>query len=154
MTCNVCGREIRDDATKCPYCFASVTPKTSTAAKNPYNVGVAAKDTSKKFCSNCGKQIPSSATKCPYCLRSTSSSKPTYSTGESKVALGVIFCLFLGWIGLIIGLCMYSSGSTERSTFLKGWWTTFFVALAICFIIILVFFKELAPYLDSYNIYY
>lgn len=55
----------------------------------------------------------------------------------SKMGLGVLFALFLGVIGLLIGICMYSEGSYERQTFVKGWVRTFLTVIGICLFIVL-----------------
>ena len=59
---------------------------------------------------------------------------------ESKTGIGVLMGLFLGIIGLVIGICMYPAGTLARKTFLKAWGITFGVCVAIlvvCYIIIL-----------------
>ncbi len=57
----------------------------------------------------------------------------------SKTDIGVILCLCLSFIGLIVGLCMYPSGTYARSSFVRGWVTAFIVttiiALIICFFV-------------------
>ena len=63
------------------------------------------------------------------------------STGQSKKGMGALLCLVLGFIGLVIGMCMYDSKSYERETFVQGWLTCFFVELgagAILFFILLI----------------
>lgn len=59
---------------------------------------------------------------------------------EKKTTMGVILCLFLGLIGLLIGIIIYPSGSLERKTFMKGWLTTFLISLAVEIILGLVIF--------------
>lgn len=44
-------------------------------------------------------------------------------------SLGVLLGMFLGVIGLIIGMCMYESDSVERKTFTKGWVIGFIITL-------------------------
>lgn len=60
--------------------------------------------------------------------------------GESKAGVGVICGLFLGLIGLIIGLLLYKDGSYERQTFIKAWVITFVVEVAIGFVLWLILF--------------
>ena len=56
----------------------------------------------------------------------------------SKMGLGVLFALFLGVIGLLIGICLYSEGTYERKTFVKGWLNTFFTILGIVAVLIII----------------
>ena len=44
--------------------------------------------------------------------------------------------LFLGIIGLIIGIMLYPSGTITRKTFIKAWCITYAIALIMIFIII------------------
>lgn len=60
--------------------------------------------------------------------------------GESKTAIGVLCGLFLGIIGLIIGLLLYKDGSFERQTFIKGWVASFVIAIAIGLLVGLIFY--------------
>ena len=68
------------------------------------------------YCKTCGNKINSNAVVCPHCGCSTGVKK---SGGESKKGMGVALGLFLGLIGLIIGVCLYESDSLERKTFTK-----------------------------------
>ena len=45
--------------------------------------------------------------------------------------MGVLFALFLGVIGLLIGMCMYPQNSYERITFVSGWIKTFVICIAV-----------------------
>ena len=54
-----------------------------------------------------------------------------YESQESKTAMGVLFALFLGVIGLLIGMCMYPQNSYERKTFVSGWIKTFVICIAV-----------------------
>lgn len=54
-----------------------------------------------------------------------------YASQESKTAMGVLFALFLGVIGLLIGMCMYPQNSYERKTFVSGWIKTFVICIAV-----------------------
>ena len=55
-----------------------------------------------------------------------------YMFHSSKVKLGVLFACIFNFVGLIIGLCMYSAGVYERKTFIKGWGMTYLVVIGIC----------------------
>ena len=94
------------------------------------------------YCKNCGKQVDDRAAMCIHCgcmlqgVYAQPVPSPTYNTpnnqvGESKTAIGVLLSLFLGLIGLIIGICLYKEGTRERSTFIKGWLITFIVSIII-----------------------
>ena len=94
------------------------------------------------FCKFCGKEIPDDAKVCPYCAQNTdgvkdASPKPA---GQPKTGIGVVLALFLGIIGLIIGLLLYPSDSVERSTFLKGWIITFVITFIAEFILGIIFY--------------
>lgn len=44
---------------------------------------------------------------------------PQSKYNESKTGIGVVLGLFLGIIGLIIGICIYPEGTVARKTFIK-----------------------------------
>ncbi len=96
------------------------------------------------YCKYCGKEIDDNAYSCIYCRRATdrglryaaqTSAPQTSSVGNSKTAIGIILELFLGILGLIIGLLLYKDGTTERSTFLKGWLIGLAVSIVLGLII-------------------
>ena len=98
------------------------------------------------YCRYCGESIREEATICPHCgcavggRRAPKIAVPDECHGGygSKIGLGVVLCLFLGLIGLIIGLCLYPSYTYERSTFVRGWLTTFLVCLGIVLVLFLI----------------
>ena len=153
MICDVCGKNISDSATKCPYCFATIKQNANTNKKSTSTYVPPKSSGSTKFCSNCGKSIPLSATICPYCARSVGGKSTSYSSssGTSKKGLGVLFCLFLGLIGLIIGICIYPSGSVERDTFVSGWVTTLIVTIVISVVLVLFAYCVGLNLLSSYS---
>ncbi|MBO5927455.1 MAG: zinc ribbon domain-containing protein [Clostridia bacterium] len=87
------------------------------------------------FCSNCGNKV---AVDSNNDVNYTGSS-PNYSApqnqqstvGESKAGIGVLMALFLGIIGLIIGVLIYPYRTEARRTFVKGFWITYAVVLSI-----------------------
>ena len=87
------------------------------------------------FCTRCGKYNVQGATECKYCGHKRFSDVNVVSGvntyGKSKTTEGVLMALFLGVLGLIIGLLIYPSNSYERQTFLSGWTKTFVVMLII-----------------------
>ncbi len=97
------------------------------------------------FSKNCGDELPEKSTTCSSCHK---------ATGENKVALGIVYCLFFGTfglLGLLMGICMYSNGTKERKTFLIGWSITFFIKLAV-FIFLFIFIYKYAL-LFFYHLY-
>ena len=100
------------------------------------------------ICKKCGKYNSDSNKVCIYCgeifpekkedKQTSFYDSPTWrkqpekvSSNQSKKVEGVLLCLFLSFIGLIIGLIIYGDDSYEKSTFLEGWCLMFFLALAL-----------------------
>ena len=84
------------------------------------------------YCKNCGKEVNDNAVVCIHCGVAIDNKPATNSlTGESKTGLGALLGIFLGLIGLIIGLCMYPSQSFERKTFMKGWGIAFAISVVV-----------------------
>ena len=86
------------------------------------------------YCKKCGEQILDEAVICPKCGCETgvkNEKLPVLDAAESKTGIGVLCGLFLGLIGLIIGLCLYKEGTIARKTFMKGWGITFGISIAI-----------------------
>ena len=56
--------------------------------------------------------------------------------------------LFLGIIGLIIGIVLYPSGTIARKTFIKAWCITYAIVFALMMIFIIIIFAAAAstPY--------
>ena len=75
------------------------------------------------YCENCKKFDTEKTEKCKYCP----------STKLAR-ALGVVLSLFLGPLGLAIGLRIYPEGYEERRTFISGWIIGYFVWTAIAVI--------------------
>ena len=99
------------------------------------------------YCKHCGAQIPDNAQFCAHCGSSTgnipqqnyqqNTSQQNHSTNthnESKTAIGVVMGLFLGVIGLVIGILMYPEGTVARKTFLKAWLITYLVGIGVAFV--------------------
>ena len=85
------------------------------------------------YCPKCGNEVNDDAEVCVHCGCSLTKTKPEYK--ESKTGLGVVMALFLGIIGLIIGIMLYPSGTIARKTFIKAWCITYTIALIMIFII-------------------
>ena len=92
------------------------------------------------FCKSCGKMIPDNENVCRYCgvvqhqTAKPRSTPPTY--GDDKTTAGVLLCIFLGVLGLVIGLLMYKD--FERETFLRAWAKTFVVLVVISIVIAII----------------
>lgn len=159
--CSMCGQKVELETTQtnieqkksyCNYCNNRI-PKNSI------------------FCAVCGKKIPENQrvdktspvvndnslqsnnvdqNNFPqgqqYNQRYYGSQPPFYSAPEfnkSKSTTGSIFAMFLGIIGLIIGLCLYPSGTKARKTFVTSWLTTFL----ICSVFLIIFSFVLNSYI-------
>lgn len=93
------------------------------------------------FCPKCGKEVNNDAVICVHCgcsLEERKEDKAEFK--ESKTTIGVVLALFLGLIGLVIGLCLYPAGTIARKTFLKAWGITFGVAVAVIVVIWIILF--------------
>lgn len=92
------------------------------------------------YCRQCGSQIADDTPKCPYCgctfdhnqqatntSTTTNTSANAQGADEPKTVIGVIMSIFLGVIGIVIGLLMFPEGTVARKTFIKGWLIAFIV---------------------------
>lgn len=102
------------------------------------------------FCRNCGKEVNDNAVVCIHCGCSLDTKKEKQLSGESKTGLGVVLGIFLGLIGLIIGLCMYPAETIERKSFIKGWGIAFGVSLAI---VLILYFAVFATMCSAFYYY-
>ena len=83
------------------------------------------------FCQKCGAEIDDEAAVCVKCGVSVEPKTNNSELDEPKTGIGVLMGLFLGLIGLIVGLCLYKEGTIARKTFLKAWGITFGVCVAV-----------------------
>ena len=85
------------------------------------------------FCSKCGAKAEEIRTNkdIPQAPNPTANGNTSQAIVESKSGMGVLFALFLGIIGLIIGVLIYPYGTQARRTFVKGFWITYAVVLGI-----------------------
>ncbi|MBE5756728.1 MAG: zinc ribbon domain-containing protein [Clostridiales bacterium] len=95
------------------------------------------------FCKYCGKINPDGVQKCKYCGHDVNQEPVItgyrrYNGFEAKRAkrIGTICGLFLGLIGLIIGLVKYDG--YEQKEFLSGWLTAFFIELGIAVLLVII----------------
>lgn len=92
------------------------------------------------YCRQCGSQIADDTPQCPYCgctfdhnhqatntNTTTNTSANAQGADEPKTVIGVIMSIFLGVIGIVIGLLMFPEGTVSRKTFIKGWLIAFIV---------------------------
>lgn len=112
------------------------------------------------YCRKCGKEINDEAVICPKCGCETEIKNEMIpqEIDEPKTGIGIVCGLFLGLIGLIIGLCLYKENSIARKTFVKAWCITFLITIIIGIIIMFLYFVNLNNQInniyDSYNSYY
>lgn len=100
------------------------------------------------FCPKCGAEVGEQADVCLSC--GAKIKKETNEThNESKTGLGVVCGLFLGLIGLIIGICMFPEGTVARKTFMKAWGITFGVSMAVSVIICIIYFVVIGNLIGS-----
>ena len=62
---------------------------------------------------------------------------------KSKFWAGLLSGMFLGLIGLLLGLCTFDKGSQERESFVEGWCCAFFIAISICLFLLICVLKAL-----------
>ena len=89
-------------------------------------------------CKHCGTINPVDAEQCCYCGELLETSH--HELVVSKTRTGILMALFLGVIGLIIGIFLYPSGSHERDSFVHAWIQTFFLALAVGLTVLIIIF--------------
>ena len=93
------------------------------------------------FCPRCGKEVEDDAEICIHCGRSLSGKSQTDAKyNESKTGIGVVLALFLGLIGMIIGVCIYPEGTVARKTFIKSWLITYFVSIGVAVLLFAILF--------------
>ena len=98
------------------------------------------------FCQKCGEEINDEAVVCTKCgCAVEKNQKPEPRPDEPKTVIGVVAGLFLGLIGLLIGICLYKEGTIARKTFIKAWAITFGVVFAICLIVVI------STYINAFN---
>ena len=90
------------------------------------------------FCKNCGKEVDEKAFVCVHCGCALEK-KENIAVEEPKNTMGILLGLFLGLIGLIIGVCLYKDGSLERETFIKGWTKGFIISVVISVVIGIIY---------------
>lgn len=107
------------------------------------------------FCKNCGQEVNDKAVVCIHCGCSLEEKKDSAvadnpENNESKTGIGVLMGLFLGLIGLLIGICLYKEGTVARKTFFKGFWIAFGISMAISIIGGIIYGATVGSLLGSY----
>ena len=72
-----------------------------------------------------------------------------YVPNHNKHTMGILMGLFLGLIGLIIGVCIFPEGTTERSTFVGGWTMGFLIDCVIGLLAFIVYFVYFGKLMDT-----
>lgn len=98
------------------------------------------------YCRKCGAEINDEAVVCIKCGCSVES-KPL-ETDEQRTGIGFLMGLFLGIIGLIIGFCLFKSGTSERNTFVRGWLISFILTIATCLVLLLLIYYQFTSILN------
>lgn len=98
------------------------------------------------FCKKCGKEVNEDAFVCIHCGCLLDESYVKNKKNEivddenevdenDKTGIGAVMGIFLSFIGLIIGISLYTAESKKRETFIKGWAVGFVVSFIIGLII-------------------
>jgi len=99
------------------------------------------------YCSNCGQKVDDNAVICINCgcaiNRPTNTNNTKKEYGESKALLGVIAALFLGLIGLLIGILVYPDNTVARKTFIKAWIITYIVSIVVSMLFVGILYAVL-----------
>jgi hypothetical protein len=104
------------------------------------------------FCSKCGKEIKNEPIVCSSC-GCENHLKNNEESNESKL-IGILFGIFLSFIGLIIGLFLYKENTVARQKFLKGWGISTCVVSLICIVALTVAFISFYSLMKDFNSFY
>ena len=159
MFCRNCGKPIDDEVMFCPACGSPTTEGNDKKEKNNDEKQNASKS-SENNATNESKSKDELASK-----MQSIKNNPDYDIdnhqveNNSKTSIGVVLGLFLGLIGLIIGLLLYNNENESRQTFIKGWAIGFVVSIVLVFIFDSIYFNKINDtinnlYDDYGNIYY
>lgn len=127
MFCPKCTEEIDDNSKFCSNCGYKIPDKKT-------------KSQSKKtviYCKNCGQKNDVNEKFCTNCMAKLNGKEHDSEYNEPKNGVGFSLGIFLGLIGLVIGLCLYPFGSVSRKTFINSWGIGFFVWVCVFIIVII-----------------
>ncbi len=84
------------------------------------------------YCQNCGKEVNDNAVVCIHCGCALNSNSAPISEGASSSIskTGFLLGLFLGLIGLIIGILMYKDDHSKQ-VFIKSWGKGIIIAIIV-----------------------
>ena len=100
------------------------------------------------YCPKCGGEVSEEADVCVHC--GCSLNKTPKEFNEPKTGIGVVMALFLGLIGLIIGILIYPTGTVARRTFIKAWCITYAVVFGVAILFMIIVIAALGPSLAYY----
>ncbi|MBR3864881.1 MAG: zinc ribbon domain-containing protein [Clostridia bacterium] len=82
------------------------------------------------YCQNCGQEVNDNAVVCVHCgcsVKTEETKSVTTANGISINTVGVLLGLFLGLIGLVIGILLYKDDA--KQVFIKGWVKGFVIGI-------------------------
>lgn len=92
------------------------------------------------FCPKCGKEVDENTDVCINCGKILDlSTEKEYN--KPKTDLGILTGIFLGIIGLIIGICLFPEKTIARKTFVKSWLLTFLTTISVFVLIYFLFLQ-------------
>lgn len=107
------------------------------------------------FCQKCGEEINDDAVVCVKCGCSIEKNKPNTpptqppEIDEEKTGVGIAMGLFLGVIGLIIGICLYKEGTIARKSFLKAWAISFVIMAIVAVVAYIIYVNVMVDTINS-----
>ena len=134
MFCRKCGKEIHNQAVICVHCGCETNGQRTSDDKYCKICGAEITETT-EVCMGCGCKLPAN---CEIEPQTYNDEVQSNESSHDKSTEGFLLAFFLGLIGLIIGVCLYPSGSQEAKTFLKSWLVTTLVLLSVGFLIALI----------------
>ena len=107
------------------------------------------------YCQKCGKEINDDAVVCINCGCAVKKEDPISEINqkmysEPKTGMGILLGIFLGLIGLIIGICLYPENTVARKTFIKSWGITFGITIGVTIIISVIYSTVMLPYIYQF----
>ena len=117
MYCQKCGKYNSEDKTVCMYCGHHMKSEASgiSEKKGFYDSDIWSKNSKPQ----------------------NKKSYPNYYK-EDKYSMGFLLAIFLGIIGLIIGLSSYPQGTYSRESFISGWIKGLILEILLAVILILM----------------